>query len=114
MILSDAREGARAADATNCPLNAPAKGPARNRAGLFVVPVPTHLVSTEKALEADEEAWNTVTPSSNASPKRPRGAFVSCERDGKEYTLQEIRDMVPGDLSGIGGDNDANKEEVET
>lgn len=51
MILSDAREETRAADATNCPLNAPAKAPARNRAGLFVVPVLLHLVSTEEALE---------------------------------------------------------------
>lgn len=41
----------RAADATNCPLNAPVKAPARNRAGLFVVPVLLHLVSTEEALE---------------------------------------------------------------
>ena len=41
----------RAADATNCPLNAPAKAPARNRAGLFVVPVLLHLASTEEALE---------------------------------------------------------------
>ncbi len=41
-------------------------------------------------------------------------ASITCERDGKEYTLQEIRDMVPGEPGGIGGDNDADKEEAET
>lgn len=42
------------------------------------------------------------------------GASITCERDGKEYTLQEIRDMVPGEPGGIGGDNDADKEKAET
>ena len=103
MILSDAREGARTADATNCPLNAPANGPSSKQSGAFCRAGAHTLGGRREGTEA-----------SGGGIGQKKGENYRDRLQNRSETARENGRRHPGEPGGIGGDNDADKEKAET